>query len=51
LIFLPQAVHLAFSKNCSSPQRGFVQWIISPAPQASQRSPANVRALQVGQAT
>jgi len=34
-----------------SPQRGFVQFIISPAPHISHRSLANVLRLQVGQLT
>jgi hypothetical protein len=51
LIFLPQAVHFAFSKNCNAPQRGLVQWIISPEPHFSHRSSAKVGWRQVGHTT
>jgi len=48
-IILPQAVHLVFSKNWSSPQRLFSHLIIIPAPQISHRSLVNVCLPQVGQ--
>jgi len=50
-IFLPQEVHLIFSKNCNSPQRRLVQRIISPAPHLSHRSSTKVCCLQMGQVT
>jgi len=38
LIFLPQAVHFLFSKNCSAPHRLLPHLIISDFPQLSQYS-------------
>jgi len=50
-IFLPQAVHFVFSKNCGSPQRRFAQRIIRDAPHFSHWSPTKVWCLHVGQGT
>jgi len=51
LIFLPQAVHFVFSKNCISPHRLLSQRIMTDLPQISHFSlPTNVWSLQCGQA-
>jgi len=46
--FFPQAVHLVFSKNCFTWQRGLEHTIMRSPPQRSQRSCTNVGWLQCG---
>jgi len=47
-IFLPQAVHISFSKNWNAPQFLALQRIIKPAPHTSHFSCTKVRFPQMG---